>query len=52
MAPSKSITNDVYFTPIGRNQFSIKLVRAHFHLYIILYKTRNEVEYDVNRYHL
>ena len=36
MAPSKSITNDVYFTPIGRNQFSIKLVRAHFHMYIIV----------------
>ena len=48
-APPKSITNDVYFTVLEGNIhfMSNKLVRAHFHFYII-YKLKNEMVHIIN----
>ena len=48
-APPKSITNDVYFTVLEGNIhfMSNKLVRAHFHFYII-YKLKNEMVNIIN----
>ena len=49
VAPPKSITNDVYFTLLEGNIhfMSNKLVRAHFHFYII-YKLKNEMVHIIN----
>ena len=49
VAPPKSITNDVYFTLLegNINFMSNKLVRAHFHFYII-YKLKNEMVNIIN----